>query len=137
MKTRIALLTGIAAGALLSSPAVAQDDPVTVSAEAPAPAPTATNVPENVIIITARRRAEESQTVPLAIATLDGRTITGCAVAIPVSEFVWPGPPVTSDSAGLRWIRAHASAACVTPDSCRRSTMRMPARDASARTSFR
>src|SRR5215472_17751243 len=34
-------------------------------------------------------------------------------------------------------MRAHASAACVTPDSCRISTMRNPARAASARTSFR
>ena len=33
------------------------------------------NVPENVIIITARRREERSQEVPLAIATLDGRSI--------------------------------------------------------------
>src|SRR6187402_2353202 len=74
MKTRIALLTGIAAGALLSSPASAQDGNVTVSADAP-PAASVSTVPENVIIITARRRAEASQDVPIAIATLDGRTI--------------------------------------------------------------
>jgi iron complex outermembrane recepter protein len=74
MKTRIALLTGIAAGALLSSPASAQDTPVTVQADVP-PAASVSSVPENVIIITARRRQEESQDVPLAIATLDGRTI--------------------------------------------------------------
>jgi iron complex outermembrane receptor protein len=73
MKTRIALLTGIAAGAFLSSPALAQDDPVTVSADIPPASVSA--IPENVIIITARRRAEASQDVPLAIATLDGRTI--------------------------------------------------------------
>ncbi len=75
MKTRIALLSGIAVGALASTPAFAQDDPVTVSADAPPPAASVSSVPENVIIITARRRAEESQDVPLAIATLDGRTI--------------------------------------------------------------
>ncbi|HEY6816623.1 MAG TPA: TonB-dependent receptor [Croceibacterium sp.] len=75
MKTRIALLTGIAAGALLSFPAQAQDSAgVTVSADVP-PEASVSTVPENVIIITARRRAEESQDVPLAIATLDGRTI--------------------------------------------------------------
>ena len=34
------------------------------------------NVPENVIIVTARRRQEAAQDVPLAIATLDGRTIS-------------------------------------------------------------
>ena len=59
------------------------------------------------------------------------------AVAMPVSELVWPGPPVTSDSAGRRWMRAQASAACVTPDSCRMSVMGMPARAASASTSLR
>jgi iron complex outermembrane receptor protein len=77
MKTRIALLTGIAAGVLVPSTAFAQDaggQDVTVSAEAE-PAASAANVPENVIIITARRRAEASQDVPLAIATLDARTI--------------------------------------------------------------
>jgi len=76
MKTRTALLAGIAAGALLSSPAFAQDqtgDDVTVSADIPPASVSA--IPENVIIITARRRAEASQDVPLAIATLDGRTI--------------------------------------------------------------
>src|SRR5678815_5824178 len=60
-----------------SSPVFAQDDNepgVTVSAEAQ-PEASATNVPENVIIITARRRAEASQDVPLAIATLDARTL--------------------------------------------------------------
>ena len=74
MKTRIALLTGIAAGALLSTPASAQDSSVTVEGDAP-PAAGVSSVPENVIIITARRREEASQDVPLAIATLDGRTI--------------------------------------------------------------
>jgi iron complex outermembrane receptor protein len=74
MKTRIALLTGIAAGALLSTPASAQDAPVTVQADVP-PTASVAAVPENVIIITARRREEPSQSVPIAIATLDGRTI--------------------------------------------------------------
>jgi iron complex outermembrane receptor protein len=74
MKTRIALLAGIAASALLPSPSFAQDDGVTVSADAP-PTASVSTVPENVIIITARRRAEASQDVPIAIATLDGRTI--------------------------------------------------------------
>jgi iron complex outermembrane receptor protein len=75
------LLAGIAAGALLPAPALAQqqaDPPVTVTAETPDPAPEAqaeARVPENVIIITARRRQEAQQDVPLAIATLDGRTI--------------------------------------------------------------
>ena len=32
---------------------------------------------------------------------------------MPVSELVCPGPPVTSESAGLRWMRAQASAAWV------------------------
>lgn len=53
---------------------------------------------------------------------MPGRAIpTWSTVAMPVSELVWPGPPVTSDSAGLRWIRAQASAACTAPDSCRMS----------------
>jgi iron complex outermembrane receptor protein len=77
MHTRTILLTGVAAGVLLSAPALAQDETggsLTVSAEAE-PTATAANVPENVIIITARRREEASQDVPLAIATLDARTI--------------------------------------------------------------
>jgi iron complex outermembrane receptor protein len=74
MTTRIALLTGIAASAILATPASAQDAPVTVQADVP-PAASVSSVPENVIIITARRREEASQDVPLAIATLDGRTI--------------------------------------------------------------
>jgi hypothetical protein len=48
------------------------------------------------------------------------------AVAIPVSELVWPGPPVTSESEGWRVTRAHASAAYVTPDSWRMSKMAIP-----------
>jgi len=88
MKTRIALLTGIAAGSLVSSPAFAQDDATgatdsTVNAydldgvqlAQADPSDQAGNVPQNVIIITARRRQEAAQDVPLAISTLDGRTI--------------------------------------------------------------
>jgi iron complex outermembrane receptor protein len=77
MQTRTILLTGVAAGLFVPVPALAQDEPeldVTGSAET-APAASAANVPENVIIITARRRKEASQDVPLAIATLDARTI--------------------------------------------------------------
>ena len=76
MTKKIVLLSGIAASALLPIPAFAQD-----AAQAPAPASAGTPaaasavVPENVIIITARRREETAQEVPLAIATLDGRTI--------------------------------------------------------------
>jgi iron complex outermembrane recepter protein len=65
--------------------ALAQDGPDSGPAAAGASASGATAqaaasasgqiVPENVIIITARRREESSQEVPLAIATLDGRTI--------------------------------------------------------------
>ena len=63
MKTRIALLTGIAAGALLSSPAFAQDDARRTSPCRPTPPPAASvsAVPENVIIITARRRDGSSR----------------------------------------------------------------------------
>lgn len=74
MTKKIVLLSGIAASALLPIPAFAQD-----AAQAPAsagtPAAASAVVPENVIIITARRREETAQEVPLAIATLDGRTI--------------------------------------------------------------
>src|SRR5690606_15062601 len=45
------------------------------AAESRTPQADAGPLPENVIIITARRRAESSQDVPLAIATLDARTI--------------------------------------------------------------
>ncbi len=87
MKTRIALLAGIAAGALLPLPALAQDEAAGSGetanaydlegvqlAQAAAPVE-AEAVPQNVIIITARRRQEAAQEVPLAISTLDGRTI--------------------------------------------------------------
>jgi iron complex outermembrane receptor protein len=75
MKIRTVLLAGVAAGVLVPSSGQAQDaGGVTVSAEAE-PEASAANVPENVIIITARRREEASQDVPLAIATLDARTI--------------------------------------------------------------
>lgn len=75
---KLTLLAGVAAGAFFATPALAQDE----SAAAPTPSidvqadqADAGNVPENVIIITARRREETAQEVPLAIATLDGRTI--------------------------------------------------------------
>jgi len=73
-------IRGLLALTALTTPAIAfaqdEEGAVTVSAEAP-PASQAdsANVPENVIIITARRRQEAAQDVPLAIATLDGRTI--------------------------------------------------------------
>ncbi len=73
---KIILLTGAASGALFAAPALAQDGgeaaPETTT---PAPQAAAAAVPENAIIITARRREETAQEVPLAIATLDGRTI--------------------------------------------------------------
>ncbi|WP_336980815.1 TonB-dependent receptor [Altererythrobacter fulvus] len=74
--SRAGLLAGAAAGALAALPAHAE------TADLPAAASTAADsveqdggYPENVIIITARRREEAAQDVPLAIATLDGRTI--------------------------------------------------------------
>jgi len=62
--------TALATAAFTASPALAQDAPALPVAQAGASA-----VPENIIIVTARRRAEASQDVPLAVATLDGRTI--------------------------------------------------------------
>jgi len=65
---------------VLAVPARAQDQ-ITVEGEvvddqaADSAEPGAANVPENVIIISARRRAEAAQEVPIAIATLDARTI--------------------------------------------------------------
>ena len=78
MSKRTLLLTGAAASALLATPAFAQDGnavPGDIDVNAEAPAEAASAYPENVIIITARRREETAQEVPLAIATLDGRTI--------------------------------------------------------------
>jgi iron complex outermembrane receptor protein len=76
MTKRSLLLAGIAAFALLPAPAYAQDA-ANAAADQPAGpvAAPAINVPENVIIITARRRDEAAQQVPLAIGVLDGRTI--------------------------------------------------------------
>jgi iron complex outermembrane receptor protein len=79
MTKRTILLAGAAAGAFLASPAAAQTTGATGagsqgSTSAGAAVDTAV-IPENVIIITARRREETAQEVPLAIATLDGRTI--------------------------------------------------------------
>ncbi|HWK42874.1 MAG TPA: TonB-dependent receptor [Croceibacterium sp.] len=79
MIKRTVLLAGIASIAILPSPASAEDDAATASASAADQAAdaqaTAGNYPENVIIITARRRQEAAQDVPLAISTLDARTI--------------------------------------------------------------
>lgn len=74
--SRAALLAGSAAGALFAIPAHAETPAL------PAAASTASdsvendgNYPENVIIITARRRNEQAQEVPLAISVLDQRAI--------------------------------------------------------------
>jgi iron complex outermembrane receptor protein len=84
MNTRTLLLAGIAATAFSSIPAFAAeaDAPVAAADVAPAvddqsgtTAASDANAPENVIIITARRRNEQAQDVPLAIGVLDGRTI--------------------------------------------------------------
>jgi iron complex outermembrane receptor protein len=61
--------TALAGSALLATPAAAQDEPPE------SPSADEGRQPENIIIVTARRRAELPQEVPLAIATLDGRTI--------------------------------------------------------------
>ena len=77
MTRKFVLLTGIAASAILASPATAQETGETSSPDIinPTPVSASGGAPENVIIITARRREETAQEVPLAIATLDGRTI--------------------------------------------------------------
>src|SRR5690606_16356077 len=80
MTKRSLLLAGIAAFAVLPAPAFAEDDadaPADNAADQPVSPVTAAeiNAPENVIIITARRRDEAAQDVPLAIGVLDGRTI--------------------------------------------------------------
>jgi iron complex outermembrane receptor protein len=82
MTKRSLLLTGIAAFAVLPAPAFAEDAAADAAASADAadqPADpavaSAASAPENVIIITARRRDEAAQDVPLAIGVLDGRTI--------------------------------------------------------------
>jgi iron complex outermembrane receptor protein len=74
-------IRGLLALTALTAPgiALAQDDDseaVAVSADAPPVEEAEPGItPENLIIVTARRREESSQDVPLAIATLDGRTI--------------------------------------------------------------
>src|SRR5688572_10303472 len=74
-------IRGLLALTALTAPAIAfaQDedaDDVVVSADAPPAGEAEAGIaPENLIIVTARRREESSQDVPLAIATLDGRTI--------------------------------------------------------------
>src|SRR5690606_38510708 len=86
MKTRTTLLTGAAAGVLLASPTFAQDaaesgdtvnayDLEGVQLAQAEPVADPATLPQNVIIITARRREEAAQEVPIAISTLDGRTI--------------------------------------------------------------
>jgi iron complex outermembrane receptor protein len=82
MTKRSLLLAGIAAFAVLPAPAFAEDAAADAAASADAadqPADpavaSAASAPENVIIITARRRDEAAQDVPLAIGVLDGRTI--------------------------------------------------------------
>ncbi len=74
---KIILLTGAASAALFAAPALAQDggESAPPAAESRTPQAEAGPLPENVIIITARRRAEAAQDVPLAISTLDARTI--------------------------------------------------------------
>jgi len=80
MTKRSLLLAGIAAFALLPAPAFA-DDAADAAADSAAEQPagpaaaTGASAPENVIIITARRRDEAAQQVPLAIGVLDGRAI--------------------------------------------------------------
>src|SRR5690606_37224488 len=76
MNSRAILLAGAAAGVFVASPAAAAEGDTT------APISTATeagasdgSLPENAIIITARRRNEQAQEVPLAISVLDQRAI--------------------------------------------------------------
>ncbi len=72
-------IRGLLALTALTAPAIAfaqaADDLAVPPGTPPVELAEAENVPENVIIITARRRQEAAQDVPLAIATLDGRTI--------------------------------------------------------------
>ena len=90
MISRGTVFAGAAVGVLLASPAIAADAGSAAAGSAVATADTAAavsdaagdsasasegNVPENVIIITARRRNEQAQTVPIAIGVLDGRAI--------------------------------------------------------------
>jgi len=76
MNSRTLLLAGAAAGAFLASPAVAAESsttaPLSTAAEAAA---SDGSLPENAIIITARRRNEQAQEVPLGITVLDQRAI--------------------------------------------------------------
>jgi iron complex outermembrane receptor protein len=79
MTKRTLLLAGIAAIAVLPAPAFAEDaaaaDAVASEQQSDSTQIGSANYPENVIIITARRRQEAAQDVPLAISTLDARTI--------------------------------------------------------------
>ena len=72
-------IRGLLALTALTAPAIAfaqaADDLAGTPGAPPVEQVEAGNVPENVIIITARRRQEAAQDAPLAIAMLDGRTI--------------------------------------------------------------
>ena len=71
------LLTFMVAGTAMAAPAPNPDavPAAGVSTGAAQAGPGETKVPENTIIITARRRNERAQDVPIAIGVLDGRTI--------------------------------------------------------------
>ena len=104
----------------LTAPAVAraQEAPapeVTVSAEAPeaeAEEQAQANAPENVIIIQARRRSEAAQDVPLAIATLDARTLNDTG-AFSVAKIQQLAPTLQVYSSNLATPRStSAASAC-------------------------
>src|SRR5690242_7000632 len=69
------LSSSLAGTVLAAAPALAQDGPDPVDTRPAAPSADPYNSPENVIVITARRRSEQAQQVPIAIGVLDGRAI--------------------------------------------------------------
>ncbi|MBO9499442.1 MAG: TonB-dependent receptor [Novosphingobium sp.] len=78
MISRTTLFAGVALGALLAAPVLADEPAGDASAKASTGAAAAADdggLPDNVIIITARRRDEQAQEVPLAIGVLDQRAI--------------------------------------------------------------
>lgn len=75
MIIRATLLASAAAGALLAVPASAQDNSTSQVSPSPEADGASARLPENTIIITARRRNEQAQEVPLAISVLDQRAI--------------------------------------------------------------
>lgn len=75
MIIRATLLAGAAAGALLAAPASAQDNNTSQVSPPQEADGASARLPENTIIITARRRNEQAQEVPLAISVLDQRAI--------------------------------------------------------------